>query len=121
MVVCGAGSITQLELAAIGLEQLLDLAGHAARDDQRAPAEPRGLQRAVEGAAARAPRAVREDVDRHVADGRVVEVQACSPLAVALPRTVCPGVRTRRAGALNGPDTDNPYTKSNRPANCSAC
>ena len=75
VVVCAAGSTLQLELVAVGLEQRLDLAAHALREDQRAPAEPRGLQGAVEGGAAGAARAVVEHVDRHMADGRVVEMQ----------------------------------------------
>ena len=61
------------ELVAEGLEQRLQLALHALRDDLRALAEPRGLQGAVEGSAAGAARAVLKHVSGHVADGRVVE------------------------------------------------
>ena len=52
--------------------------GDALRHDQRARPEPGGLQGAVERAAAGSARAVAHLVDRHMPDGRVVEVQVSS-------------------------------------------
>ena len=49
----GCGQYLQRELIVVGRDQLLDLGGETAGDDQGPPAEPRGLERAVEGSAAR--------------------------------------------------------------------
>jgi hypothetical protein len=63
----------ELELRAEGLEQLLDFVLLTPGDDQRPQAESRGLERAVEGASARAAGSVGRHVCRHVSDRRVVE------------------------------------------------
>ena len=83
----------ELELAAIGLEELLDLPRRALRDDERAPAQPGRLQGAVERAAAGAAGSVGQDVGGHVPDRRVVEGHlelrplrgSCETMAQALP------------------------------------
>ncbi len=73
------GQDPQAQLAEVGREQLLDLRGHAAREDQRAQPEAGGLQRAVEGGSARPAGSIGvEHVHGDVPDGHIVE-GVCTP------------------------------------------
>ena len=76
VVVCSAGITRRSSSSLKGSSSVLDLLRDALRDDQRAQAQPRRLQRAVEGAAAGLgdgpAGAILDHVARHVTDGDVV-------------------------------------------------
>ncbi len=85
---CSARSARPARARRRRVRAALDLCDRAARDDARAPAQARCLQRAVEGAPARAARPVGHHIGRHVPHRGVV---AGHPL-MRIPNRMTPAV-----------------------------
>ena len=112
VVVCRPARTLSSSSRLVGSQQLLQLLWNPPRHDDRAQAQPGGLDGAVQGRAADPPLAPGQHVHRHVADGRVVE----APWRRSASRP--PRAQEQPAAAAGISSAGREGTKSNAPTGC---